>query len=116
MSAVSRRAFLAGSAATVAAPAIAASAIDPDFDILIIGAGAAGIAAARRVAAAGLKHLVLEARDRLGGRCFTDTQTFGVPYERGARWIYTPELNPLVKLAVKSGVNVESAPLGSGLR
>jgi monoamine oxidase len=116
MSAVSRRAFLAGSAATVAAPAIAVSAIDPDFDVLIIGAGAAGIAAARRVAATGLKHLVLEAGDRLGGRCFTDTQTFGVPYERGARWIYTPELNPLVKLAVKTGVNVESAPLGSGLR
>ena len=116
MSAVSRRAFLAGSAAMVAGPAVAASAGEPDFDILIIGAGAAGIAAARRVAATGMKFLVLEASDRLGGRCFTDMGVFGFPYERGARWIYTPDLNPLAKLAVKTGVNLEPAPLGPRLR
>lgn len=116
MSAVSRRAFVAGSAAMVAGPAVAASAGEPDFDILIIGAGAAGIAAARRVAATGMKFLVLEASDRLGGRCFTDMRVFGFPYERGARWIYTPDINPLAKLAVKTGVNLEPAPLGPRLR
>jgi monoamine oxidase len=116
MSGVSRRAFLAGSVATVAAPAVAASVDEADFDVVVVGAGAAGIAAARRAAAAGMKVLVLEAGDRLGGRCFTDTRTFGFPYERGARWIYTPDLNPLVKLAANSGVGLEPAPLGSALR
>ena len=37
-----------------------------------------------------MKFLVLEASDRLGGRCFTDMRIFGFPYERGARWIYRP--------------------------
>ena len=78
MSALSRRAFLAGSAATMAGP--------------VIGAGVAGIAAANRVAATGMKCLVLEAGDHLGGRCFTDTRIFGFPYERGARWIYMPDV------------------------
>jgi monoamine oxidase len=84
MSALSRRAFLAGSAATMAGPALAGAAGAADFDILIIGAGVAGIAAANRVAATGMKCLVLEAGDHLGGRCFTDTRIFGFPYERGA--------------------------------
>jgi monoamine oxidase len=110
MSALSRRAFLAGSAATVAGPALAAPAGAADFDILIIGAGVAGIAAANRIAATGMKCLVLEAGDHLGGRCFTDTRIFGFPYERGARWIYTPDVNPLAKLAAKTGVNLEPAP------
>jgi len=104
MSALSRRAFLAGSAATVAGPALAAPAGAADFDILIIGAGVAGIAAANRVAATGMKCLVLEAGDHLGGRCFTDTRIFGFPYERGARWIYMPDVNPLAKLAAKTGI------------
>ena len=102
MSALSRRTFLAGSAAAVAGPAIAAPAGAADFDILIIGAGVAGIAAANRVAATGMKCLVLEAGDHLGGRCFTDTHIFGFPYERGARWIYMPDVNPLAKLAASS--------------
>src|SRR5258705_1020458 len=116
MSALSRRTFLAGSAAAVAGPAIAAPAGAADFDILIIGAGAAGIAAANRVAATGMKCLVLEAGDHLGGRCFTDTRIFGFPYERGARWIYMPDVNPLAKLAAKTGVNLEPAPPGPRLR
>jgi monoamine oxidase len=116
MSVVSRRGFLAGSAAILAGPALAASAGEPDFDILIIGAGVAGIAAANRVAATGKKFLVLEAGDHLGGRCFTDTRIFGFPYEFGARWIYTPDVNPLAKLAAKTGVNLEPAPPAPRLR
>jgi monoamine oxidase len=83
MSALSRRTFLAGSAATVAGPALAAPAGAADFDILIIGAGVAGIAAANRVAGTGMKCLVLEAGDHLGGRCFTDTRIFGLRSRRG---------------------------------
>ena len=59
-------------------------------DVVIVGAGAAGIAAARRLSAAGKRYVVLEAAEEVGGRCITDTKTFGVPYDRGAHWISTP--------------------------
>jgi hypothetical protein len=100
MSVVNRRSFLAGSAAVAAGPVLAAPTVQPDFDVVIVGAGAAGVAAARRVAAAGRRFVVLEASERWGGRCFTDVRTFRVPYERGARWIYMPDLNPLAVGAV----------------
>jgi phytoene dehydrogenase-like protein len=95
MSAMNRRSFLAGSAAVAAGPVFAAPAVQPDFDVVIVGAGAAGIAAARRIAGAGRSYVVLEASDRWGGRCFTDMRTFGIPYERGACWIYMPSANPM---------------------
>jgi len=114
--AVNRRAFLAGSAAVAAAPVLAAPAVQPDFDVLIVGAGAAGIAAARRVAAAGRRFVVLEASERWGGRCFTDMRTFRIPYERGARWIYMPDVNPLAKLALKAGLDIYPMPAGQRLR
>ena len=113
---MNRRAFLAGSAAVAAAPVLAAPAVQPDFDVLIVGAGAAGIAAARRVAAAGRRFVVLEASERWGGRCFTDMRTFRIPYERGARWIYMPDLNPLAKLALKAGLDIYPMPAGQRLR
>jgi monoamine oxidase len=114
---VDRRAFLAGSAALAAGPVFAAApAAQPDFDVLIVGAGAAGIAAARRVAAAGRKFVVLEASDRWGGRCFTDMRSFRVPYEQGARLLYAPDTNPLAKLAVKAGVDIYPVPPSQRLR
>src|SRR5262249_58967283 len=73
-----RRSFLAASAATLtAAPALGAPrpAPAPDVprsgwvDAVIVGAGAAGIAAGRRLAAGGKRFVVLEAADNVGGRC-----------------------------------------------
>src|SRR5208282_6669687 len=85
---LSRRSFLAASAALVARPALAATApSSAGIDVVIVGAGAAGIAAARRIAAAGRKFVLLEAADHIGGRCTTETRSFGVPYDRGAHWI-----------------------------
>lgn len=56
-------------------------------DVLVIGGGAAGLAAARELSTAGLKVTVLEARDRLGGRIFTDHSS-GFPVELGAEFIH----------------------------
>jgi len=78
-------------------------------DVVIVGAGAAGIAAARRIAAAGRRYVVLEAADHVGGRCVTDTGIFGVPYDLGAHWIHTPNLNPLTKLGTRRGIEVYPA-------
>ncbi len=111
----SRRAFLAGSAALMARPAIAAP-VSTDFDVVIVGAGAAGIAAARRLAAAGRRYVVIEATDHIGGRCVTDTKTFGVPFDRGAHWIYLPDSNPVTKLRPRSGIDIYPAPESQKVR
>jgi monoamine oxidase len=71
-------------------------------DILVIGAGAAGIAAARAVLAAGRSVLVLEARPRIGGRVATDHR-LGAPFDLGAAWLHNAEDNPLVALAGEVG-------------
>jgi monoamine oxidase len=115
--AVDRRIFLAGSAALASAPALGAVAAAGETDVAIIGAGAAGIAAARKVAAAGRRFALIEASDRVGGRCFTESRSFGVPYDRGAHWLHMPDLNPLAKLSPRgSGLDVYSAPPGQKLR
>jgi monoamine oxidase len=75
------------------------------LDVLIIGAGAAGISAARTLADAGQRVIVLEARDRLGGRIWT-TQFSGVPLDLGAGWVHGYERNPLSEHARRAGVRL----------
>jgi monoamine oxidase len=115
MSRLSRRSFLAASAALVSAPALSIAA-GPEVDVVIIGAGAAGIAAARRLADAKRSFRLFEAADRVGGRCATDTKIFGVPYDLGAHWIHNPDSNPLVTAAGQSGLEIYPAPRGQTLR
>jgi monoamine oxidase len=115
----SRRDFLAASVATMAFPAAgrtAVTALPRDSEIVVVGAGAAGIAAARRVLAANRKVVVIEASNRIGGRCWTDTQTFGVPFDRGARWLYTQLANPVARLARSVGMDVYAAPQAQKIR
>ena len=117
MKPISRRAFLAASASAIAAPALAATRQPPGIlDAIVVGAGAAGIAAGRRLAAANKRFIIVEATDRIGGRCFTETQTFGMPYDRGAHWIHAPDVNPIAKLAPRAGLEVYPAPGGEKLR
>ena len=61
----------------------------PDFDVIIVGAGIAGLAAASELGRAGLSVLILEARDRIGGRIFTRRDSAsGAPIELGAEFIH----------------------------
>ena len=118
--AITRRDLLAASAAIAASPTLArrawAAPLPREADIVVIGAGAAGIAAARRIQAANRKVIVVEADARLGGRCWTDSKTFDVPFDRGARWLHNPETNPMVKLARSAGLDISAAPLGQKIR
>ncbi len=68
------------------------------IDVVIIGAGGAGLTAALELQAAGLRALVLEARDRIGGRAFTDT-SLGIPWDRGCSWLHAAAVNPWVAYA-----------------
>ncbi|XWX02399.1 hypothetical protein V2A60_010436 [Cordyceps javanica] len=58
-----------------------------DFDVIVVGAGYAGLTAARDTSVAGLKVLLLEARDRIGGRSWS-SNIDGYPYEMGGTWVY----------------------------
>ena len=78
--------------------------------MIIIGAGAAGIAAARRLARSGKTFAVLEANDRWGGRCLTDTRTFGRPYDQGAYSLHETESFPVAELASKAGLEIHKTP------
>src|SRR5215467_2352191 len=116
MSTLSRRSFLAASAAVAAAPTVVTAAPVGDVDIAVVGAGAAGIAAARRIVAARRRCVLLEASERIGGRCVTETRPFGVPWDRGAHWIHTPDINPLARLGRQTGLDIYQAPPGQKVR
>ena len=116
---MTRRDFLSGSAALAAGTGISAAraaTLPREADLVVIGAGAAGIAAARRIQAANRKVIVIEASSRIGGRCHTDIRTFGAPFDRGARWLYEPDTNPMVKLARNAGAAVFPVPPGQKIR
>lgn len=74
-----------------------------DPDVVIIGCGAAGIEAARSLMAAGRSVVILEAADRIGGRAYTESDTFGLPYDWGCAWLQGPKSLPQVKLARELG-------------
>ena len=72
-------------------------------DVLVIGAGIAGLRAAEVLVANGRRVIVLEGRDRLGGRIHTD-RSWGVPVELGASWIHGVQNNPIAALAAAEGI------------
>ncbi len=99
---VSRRKFLIAGAAILAMPVISRPAKATTYDVIVIGAGMAGLSAARKLNEAGKSVIILEARKRIGGRIHTD-RSLGFPAELGANWIHGATGNPLVDLAKSAG-------------
>lgn len=79
------------------------------IDILIIGGGAAGIAAARRLAGEQVTTLLVEAGDRLGGRGRTRSID-GMPLDLGCGWLHSADRNPWRTLAEEKGVEIDRTP------
>ena len=79
------------------------------YDVAIVGAGAAGIAASRRLAGQGRSVVVLEASGRVGGRAWTQTID-GVPLDMGCGWLHSADRNPLTRLAEANGFTVDRTP------
>lgn len=79
-----------------------------EADILIVGAGAAGLMAAVDLAEAGRSVIVVEARDRIGGRAHTITENFSMPVETGAEYIHG-NLQLTLQLAKEAGLKTVPA-------
>jgi monoamine oxidase len=78
-------------------------------DIVVIGAGAAGIAAARTLQGHGLSVLVLEARDRVGGRAHTIAGA-GHDLDIGCGWLHSADENPLAAHVEAEGLTLDRTP------
>ena len=74
-----------------------------DVDVVIVGAGSAGLSAAKVLRTAGLNFKLLEATDRIGGRAWTSSQHFGVPFDVGCAWLHAADRNPYFPGAEAAG-------------
>ncbi|NJP99094.1 FAD-dependent oxidoreductase [Streptomyces sp. PLAI1-29] len=70
--------------------------------VIVVGAGISGLAAARHLAGRGVDVVVLEARNRIGGRIWTSEKWAGTPLDLGASWIHGIDNNPIAALAAKA--------------
>jgi len=77
-----------------------------DTEVAVIGGGAAGIAAARRLTDAGVPCLLIEARNRLGGRAYT-VHHDGHGVDLGCGWLHSAETNPFVHIAEQQGRRID---------
>lgn len=82
--------------------------------VLVVGAGVAGLAAARSLYDAGAQVIVLEARDRIGGRT-TSVERSGAVLDLGASWIHGVEGNPLTDLVRGAGLGLIATDVDSSI-
>ena len=113
---ISRRTLL-GSAAAGAAAITAGCGAETGLGargkkVVVVGAGLAGLGAARVLREAGCRVVVVEARDRLGGRVHT-VERFGTRVDLGASWIHDSRGNPLTEVARKAGLETIPTAYGS---
>jgi len=76
--------------------------------LLIVGAGAAGIGAAHAAAARGLNFKIVEASHRVGGRGLTEELAPGIPWDLGCHWLHSGSINPLAKVADKLAAHYDN--------
>ncbi|MEO1139845.1 MAG: FAD-dependent oxidoreductase [Pseudomonadota bacterium] len=86
-----------------------------DYDVIVIGAGAAGMAATNDLVARGRSVICIEAGARTGGRIHTDTTHFGVPFDIGAHWLHNRHVNPFVEIGQAFGFSLYPAPEDIGI-
>ena len=93
---IGRREFLKTSLsglALVTLPGISFAQSNPD--VVVIGAGAAGLSASAELMRRGISFVCIEGMNRIGGRCYTDMSTFGAPADHGAHWLHGHKQNEI---------------------
>ncbi len=80
-----------------------------DVDVIVVGAGPAGLAAALQLGASGLSVAHLEARDRIGGRTHTISVGKYSGIDAGAHWLHAKQANPLAREAKRLGIALNTA-------
>ena len=70
-------------------------------DVVIVGAGAAGIGAGLALTRLGISHIILEAKQRVGGRAYSDTSSIGHLWDHGAHWLHSGDVNVMRFMAEK---------------
>ena len=75
-----------------------------EFDVIIVGAGAAGLSAAKELTRLGISHVVIEGSHRIGGRAYSEEIAPGVWFDLGCSYLHQGETNPFVAIADKLGV------------
>ncbi len=78
-----------------------------DTDVAIVGAGAAGLAAARTLTELGVPFVLLEAAHRIGGRAYTEEVAPGAPFDLGCHWMHSASRNPFVAIADAHGFDYD---------
>src|SRR3977135_2935320 len=78
-----------------------------EIDVAIVGAGAAGLGAARALQHSGLSVIVLEARDRVGGRAHTIMASPDVTFDLGCGWLHSADRNSFVQMAEQLNVDID---------
>jgi len=81
-----------------------------EHQVVIVGGGAAGIAAARRLCDASVECLLVEARPRLGGRAWTVNDPSGFALDLGCGWLHSADRNPWREIAEQQGRIIDKTP------
>lgn len=101
---ISRRGFLGALGAGIC---VGAQSVPGDVDVVVVGAGSSGLNAAHRLRQLGKSVTVIEARGRIGGRAYTESETFGFPFDRGCAWLHKADDNPYTPLAKQWGYTLQ---------
>jgi monoamine oxidase len=81
-----------------------------DYEVVVVGGGAAGVAAARRLHTAGVKCLIIEARPRLGGRAWTVAGPSRSALDLGCGWLHSADRNPWTVVAQEQNRTIDKTP------
>ncbi|WP_158044189.1 flavin monoamine oxidase family protein [Skermanella pratensis] len=81
-----------------------------EVDVVVVGAGAAGLAAARELGRRGISAVVVEARGRMGGRAHTVLSDGGHPADLGCGWLHSADRNPWCAIAEGLGLEIDRNP------
>ena len=101
-----RRFLLKAITALVLAPRIVIGDTVTNPDVVIIGAGIAGLEAAKTLHKKGISFVVVEANNRIGGRVHTNEKIFGVPFDTHAHWMRASPTNPLISHGRSNGFDI----------